>query len=63
MALHREGKVGVAMPKTINIFVSEDGIVSIQGVPEDVQIHVYDGVEDTHAYFGEGNDNILSQKV
>jgi len=51
------------MPKTINIFVSEDGIVSIQGVPEDVQIHVYDGVEDTHAYFGEGNDNILSQKV
>lgn len=51
------------MAKQIEIIVGCDGIISIRNVPEGVEIVVEDAVEGGHAVFGEGNNNILSQKV
>jgi hypothetical protein len=47
----------------IKIRVTDEGIVELKNVPAGVEIEVEDEQEGTFALFGEGDNNILSQKM
>ena len=46
----------------ITIVLDDEGL-HVYNVPKGVEIVVEDKIEDTDAVFGEGHDNILSQRV
>ena len=49
--------------QSITIIVTKDGVDQVIGVPQGIEIIVDDKVEDTMAFFGSGDNNILSQRV
>ena len=49
--------------QAITIIVTDEGVTEVLGVPRDIEIIIDDKSEDTTAFFGTGDNNLLTQRL